>query len=140
MFIKKILYLTESQSKAINPIINKHFKQLHEIKFNARPLIEKELNEMRQEISELLTEDQIVLWDKQIRHLERGFGPKKRMYDRGPADHDMKNRRQNNRDGRPNRNNPPFGEGQGHRPLQQRQECQFPEDFNHIEAEQTETP
>lgn len=71
--LKDRLELSDKQFAKIKPIIKTHMDKLREIQTNARPLIEVQVNQMKEKISVLLTEAQKETWEKQIKYLERGF-------------------------------------------------------------------
>jgi hypothetical protein len=80
--LKERLRLTDEQFAKIEPIIKQHMDKLSDIQKNARPLIETQVNQMKEKISALLTDKQKEKWEKQMKNLERGF----RMR-RGPGPH-----------------------------------------------------
>jgi len=140
--IRQKLNLTEDQSKAIDPIIKKHFNRLDEIKANARPLIESVIAQMHEEISGILTDEQAKQWEKQIKRLEKGFGSRRRMHDRGFGDHDHKKRKNKNREGKQNRKNPPLRKGSQpppmEHPFEYEKEMHLPEVLDHQESNASE--
>jgi hypothetical protein len=81
--LKERLDLSDEQFAKIEPIINKHMKKLREIQESAHPLIVSEIDEMKESISLLLTEEQNLSWEKQLSSLERGF--QHRGMRRGPG-------------------------------------------------------
>ena len=81
--LKERLDLSDEQFAKIKPIINKHMKKLRAIQESAHPLIVSEIDEMKESISLLLTEEQNLSWEKQLSSLERGF--QHRGMRRGPG-------------------------------------------------------
>ena len=71
--LKERLRLTDEQFAKIEPIIKKHMDKLGDIQKNARPLLETQVNQMKEKISALLTDIQKEKWEKQMKYLERGF-------------------------------------------------------------------
>ena len=65
--LRRNLKLTPEQDQQIKPIIAQHLKNLHEIKSTAAPKIRKELSEMRESISEALTEEQNKKFQRQFK-------------------------------------------------------------------------
>jgi hypothetical protein len=91
--LKERLDLSEEQFNKIEPIITEHMDELRDIQEVAHPLISSEISEMKEEISALLTDEQKLLWDRQMMPLERGFEVRGGMrrgggpggYGRGPG-------------------------------------------------------
>ena len=71
--LQRRLNLTNKQVKNIKPVYKKHMEALKKIQQQARPLIQKELKEMHEEISLQLTEEQKQRWKNQINRLQRKF-------------------------------------------------------------------
>ena len=71
--LKDRLELSDEQFAKIEPIIKAHMDKLREIQQQARPQIEGEVNQMKEEISTLLTDDQKQKWEKHMKYLERIF-------------------------------------------------------------------
>lgn len=71
--LREHLGLSDQQFAKIEPIIKTHMDKLRKIQEQARPQIEVEVNQMKEEISKLLTDDQKQRWEKQMKYFERGF-------------------------------------------------------------------
>jgi hypothetical protein len=85
--LRNRLDLTDEQHDKIEPIIKTFMDKHRVIKEKARPQVEELVNNMKEDISALLTEDQKQRWEKQMKYFERGFrmqrGPGR---GRGPGD------------------------------------------------------
>ena len=82
--IVRELNLSEEQRKKLDPIVEKHMKEIDEIRNQARPHISEQLKEMNEEIFSILDEHQKVLWEESVRRMQELFA---RMRDRrGPRD------------------------------------------------------
>ncbi|MCF7955954.1 MAG: hypothetical protein K9M75_09155 [Phycisphaerae bacterium] len=71
--LKERLDLSDEQFAKIEPIIKTHMDKLRDIQDKARPLIESQVTQMKNKISNLLTDDQKQTWETQMKFLERGF-------------------------------------------------------------------
>lgn len=77
--ISERLSLSDEQFGKIKPLIEKHMGKLRSIQEVARPLISSEISEMKENISAFLTDEQKILWEKQMLSFERRFQDKRKM-------------------------------------------------------------
>jgi len=91
--LRRQLGLSPEQKEKVEAILQKHMQKLHEIRMNARPQINEQLQLMNEEISAVLTEQQRQIWQERLLPLQR------QLRQRGP-------RRGNGLEG------PPFRRGQ----------------------------
>jgi len=71
--LRERLDLSDGQFAKIEPIIKTHMDKLRLVQEQARPQIEVLVKQMKEQISALLTDDQKLRWEKQMKYLERGF-------------------------------------------------------------------
>ena len=71
--LRERLDLTDEQSAKIEPIIKTNMDKLRKYQQEARPKIEAVVKQMKEQISNLLTDDQNARWEKQIKDLEGRF-------------------------------------------------------------------
>ena len=84
----KKLDLSDDQLKVIEPIIKENMDKLRDIQKEARPQIEILVNQMKEKISPLLTDDQKEKWEKLLKYFEEGFRMRRgRGEGRGPGGH-----------------------------------------------------
>ncbi|MHC4115391.1 MAG: hypothetical protein ACYSSL_08760 [Planctomycetota bacterium] len=69
------LQLSAEQQKSLEAILKKYMERLHEIRSDARPRISKQLQEMNDEISALLTKDQMRIWERHIKSVRKQLHP-----------------------------------------------------------------
>jgi len=62
--MEKGLGLNAEQADQIRPIINAHFKNIHDIRREIRPRFDAELDGMRNEVAAVLTPEQAEHWKK----------------------------------------------------------------------------
>lgn len=67
------LHLTNEQVDRIQTVLKEHFEQLEALRTAARPKIEQVLQEMKTQISAVLTEEQQAEWQKLTERLDRPF-------------------------------------------------------------------
>lgn len=79
------LDLTDEQVDRIRVILRDHFEQLEALRRAARPKIEQVLEDMKTQISGVLTEEQQAQWQKLTERLEREFRRGMRRRPGGPG-------------------------------------------------------
>ena len=73
--LRRDLGLTTEQSRRVKPILEKHMKELGEIRMEARADITKALKQMNKDMCELLTDRQERLWKQSLERLQQGLRP-----------------------------------------------------------------
>jgi hypothetical protein len=93
--LKRDLGLAPEQAEKIKPILDKHMQKLATIRIQARSEIAETLNQMNQEITAILTDEQQQRWQREINRLQRelqgggqrwGEGPGGNRFRRGEQD------------------------------------------------------
>lgn len=74
------LQLTEEQKAQLDPVIEKHFESMNQIRMEARPRISEEIKQMNEAIMAILTEPQQQIWEDRVNRMRQmfpreGFGP-----------------------------------------------------------------
>jgi hypothetical protein len=84
-----VLHLTAEQQQQVGPILQSHMKRLDQIQGDGQKAIAEELRLLTKEMADVLTENQMGLWERlfldlpgSIRHIPQEFGP---GLGRGPA-------------------------------------------------------
>jgi hypothetical protein len=76
--LERDLGLSPGQSEKIKPILAENMEKLREIRMDARSEIGQVLEQMKKEISAVLTERQRQLWQEQLNRLQRELRPGRR--------------------------------------------------------------
>jgi len=71
--MKEQLELTESQEKQIKLICDEHFKAFAKIREEARPMIEKEINQFNEQVKAVLDAQQRQDWERVIEQFRERF-------------------------------------------------------------------
>ena len=71
--MERELNLSEPQAKQIRQIVDKHLRQLYQIREDSRPLIEQEVVTMNQQVMEVLDQQQKRIWQEKTRQLHNRF-------------------------------------------------------------------
>ena len=82
--LQERLDLTEAQIAEIEPVIKVYMDKLREIQEKARPAIREVLDDLKTDISKLLTEEQNEAWKRHLKAIERRFD-KHRRIQKGPG-------------------------------------------------------
>lgn len=69
------LQLSAQQQKSLRAILKEYMENLQQIRNEARPRISKQLQEMNDEISAILSEDQKRIWDSHIKGVRKHLYP-----------------------------------------------------------------
>lgn len=88
--LQHYLDLSDEQAQKLEPILQKHFQQLYDIRLGAHSKIAEQLRQMNTEIASILNDHQKRLWHEHLQQLqgqlrERGPGPPRPG--RGPYRH-----------------------------------------------------
>lgn len=89
--MKWTLELTHEQEKQISEIFREHERTIRELRMEYQPLIHAEMDSLQEELKDILTPEQIEIWDERFRGMERmwmgprqpGGGPPGRGMGRG---------------------------------------------------------
>jgi len=73
--LRRDLRLSPEQEEKIKPILDSHMEKLHNIRIVARADIEEALAEMNKGISNILTDEQMRIWQRSLDRLERELHP-----------------------------------------------------------------
>jgi hypothetical protein len=89
------LQLTEEQKAQLEPVIDKHFESMNQIRMEARPRISEEIKQMNEAIMAILTEPQQQIWEDRVNRMREvfpreGFGPGRGPRRRGPEGEDRR--------------------------------------------------
>lgn len=73
--LQDVFGLSPEQVEKIGPILKENMEQLDKIRDDARDQIKAALEQMNEQISEILTEEQLRIWKHSFSRLQRPFGP-----------------------------------------------------------------
>jgi hypothetical protein len=73
--LRRDLGLSPEQSRRIEPILDKHMKKLVDIRIEARDEIAQTLKQMNEDISEILSDRQERIWNRDLERLQRDLRP-----------------------------------------------------------------
>ncbi len=79
------LGLTDDQVDRIRTVLKEHFDQLEALRMAARPKIEQVLEDMKAQVSAVLTKEQQTEWERLLDRLEQEFQRGMRRRPRGPG-------------------------------------------------------